>query len=714
MRVLQILPELNLGGVEKGTVELAKHLALNGHYPIVVSNGGKLERDLQEFGVKHYKLPVDKKSLKTLLLIPKLVYIFNKEQVDIVHARSRVPALIAYIAFKRYFSGISISKLLTYVPSFITTAHGYYSKHAFSKVMTRGKIVISPSKVIAKHMIDDFHVPLERIRLIPRGVNLSDYDFIAPIDKDWQHPVFAIIARLTPIKGHIEFIKAFREVLHYKPFAKAWIIGSPSPGKESYLKELELLIKRFGLENAVDFLGRRDDIPDLLKKINVLVQPSRIPESFGRVIIEAQAAGVPVVASALGGYREIIEDNKTGFLFPPRDPKALAKSLIKIIKDIDNCDRIAKTAKDKVASSYSLDKVNSNIINLYRESGKMLTILIIKFGALGDVILSIPGIRALRRKFPDANLTLLTTAGVSEIFKDCPYLDRILIYPERGFKYCSLFRAVKSIRKIKPDISIDLQNNKISRLIAFFSSIYQRYGFANSKLSFLLNKAQPLPKTSLLPVEHQSYLLSKLGIRNPDKELELWADKDALARVDNFLKAHWISKNQPLVAINIAASSRWESKVWPIGKIIALIDEMGSYNIRFIITGAPLDKPAALKIIKNCKNRPIDAVGKTEISSLIALIKRSDVLLTSDSAPLHIAAAVRTPVLGLFGPTDPLRHLPSGADVYFIKKDLNCGPCYKNRCKKRVSCMSMITIEEVKSKILNILNIDKDESSNTE
>ncbi|MDP8253722.1 MAG: glycosyltransferase [Candidatus Kaelpia aquatica] len=703
MRVLQILPELNLGGVEKGTVELAKHLALNGHYPIVISNGGKLERELQEFGVKHYKLPVDKKSLSTLFLLPKIVKILKKEQVDIIHARSRVPAIIGYLAFKQYFAEVSIARLLTHVPSFITTAHGYYSTHVLSRIMAKGKIVISPSKVIAKHMVESFNVPLDRIRLIPRGVNVSDYDFILPTDKDWQHPVFAIIARLTPIKGHVEFIKAFREVLHYKPFAKAWIIGAPSPGKEGYLKELELLIKRFGLKNAVDFLGRRYDIPALLKKVNVVVQPSRIPESFGRVIIEAQAAGTIVVASSLGGYKEIIEDNKTGFLVPAQDAKSLAKCLIKIAKSRNGCDEMAKVAREKVENNYSLDKVNRGIVDVYAEAIKSLTILIIKFGALGDAILSIPSIKALRKKFPNAKLCLLTTSAVADIFKDCPYMDKLLIYPSTYFKYCGLFRCIKNIRKINPDISVDLQHNKLSRLIAFFSGIYQRYGFSNSKLSFLLNKAQRLPKMPLLPVEHQEHLLSKLGIRELDKELELWVDKDALGNIDNFLQAHWISKKQPLVAINIAASSRWSSKRWSLGKVIALIDELGSRNIRSVITGSTSDREAALQIMKNCKNKPIDAVGKTELLSLIALIKRCNLLLTPDSAPLHIAAAVKTPVLGLFGPTDPRKHLPSGEEVHFIWKKDFCTPCYKSKCHRNPTCMQSITVQEVMDRILKIL-----------
>ena len=180
MRVLQILPALNLGGVEKGTVELAKHLALNGDYPIVLSSGGKMERELQEFGIKHYKLPVDKKSLFTLLLVPKILKILKKEQIDILHARSRVPAIVGYLAFRRYIKDVSIIKFLSSVPSFVTTAHGYYSKHIFSTIMARGKVIICPSRVIAKHMVGDFGVSLDKIRIIPRGVNVSEYGFILP------------------------------------------------------------------------------------------------------------------------------------------------------------------------------------------------------------------------------------------------------------------------------------------------------------------------------------------------------------------------------------------------------------------------------------------------------------------------------------------------------------------------------------------------------
>ena len=172
MNILQILPELNVGGVETGTLDLAKFLVELGDKAVVVSGGGELVRELESFGATHYQLPVHKKSLFTMArMVPKLVEIIQKEQIDIVHARSRVPAWIAYFACRQ------TAKV------FITTCHGYYKQHPFSYVMGWSKRVIALSNVIARHMIDDFGVPHERLRLIPRSVDLEKFKFASPDKK---------------------------------------------------------------------------------------------------------------------------------------------------------------------------------------------------------------------------------------------------------------------------------------------------------------------------------------------------------------------------------------------------------------------------------------------------------------------------------------------------------------------------------------------------
>ena len=165
MKILQILPRLDYGGVEIGTVDLAQELIERGHKAYVISAGGELVGKLVKSGVIHYELPVNKKSIKTLFLIRKIRAIIEKEGIDIVHARSRIPAWVAYFATRK-----SNAK-------FVTTCHGYYSKHVISRVMGWGERVIVISRVVDRRMIEDFGVSQERIRLIHRGLKLKKYSF---------------------------------------------------------------------------------------------------------------------------------------------------------------------------------------------------------------------------------------------------------------------------------------------------------------------------------------------------------------------------------------------------------------------------------------------------------------------------------------------------------------------------------------------------------
>ncbi|MCI0480164.1 MAG: glycosyltransferase, partial [Candidatus Dadabacteria bacterium] len=162
MNILQVLPTLDIGGVETGTIDLARYLVKKGHKAIVVSDGGKLVRELENIGSRHYKLPIGKKSIFNIIrMIGELSDIIRREDIDIIHARSRVPALIAYFAAR------STGRV------FITTAHGYYKNPVMSAPMGWGKYVIVASNVIARHMTESFNVARERIRMIPRGVDLN-------------------------------------------------------------------------------------------------------------------------------------------------------------------------------------------------------------------------------------------------------------------------------------------------------------------------------------------------------------------------------------------------------------------------------------------------------------------------------------------------------------------------------------------------------------
>jgi lipopolysaccharide heptosyltransferase II len=711
MNILQILPGLNVGGVETGTLDLARYLVRLGHKAVVVSNGGELVKELESSGATHYKLPVHKKSLILMLkMIPLLAEIINKEKIDIVHARSRVPAWIAYFACRRTNA------------IFITTCHGYYSKHFFSQIMGWGKRVIVLSNCIARHMLDDFGVPYERIKLVPRSVDLDKFKYTDPSKKRRDEFHVGIISRLTPLKGHLHFIKAMAAVARQIPRLKIWIVGDAPGSRERYKEEIQILIRRLGLSHCTEFLGTQRDIPAILLQLDLLVLSTVTHEAFGRVIIEAQAAGVPVVATEVGGVVDIIEHEKTGLLVAPADPPSMALAVMRIFKDKELARILAENAYKKVRDFYNLELMVKNTLDVYQDALSHFKILIIKFSSLGDVILSTAAIRAIREKFGSSTtprtdgeqkrasstnykISFLVGEESKDVLLRCPYIDELLVADfknkDKGIK--GILNLANTLRKQSFDIVIDLQNNRKSHLLSFLSLSPNRYGYDNRKLGFLLNHRIKDEKPLLDPVSHQFRVLNMLNIDLHDPQLELWLSKDDEQYIDDLLNSEWLSINQRIVGFNLGASERWITKTWPTENIIKLCEELGLRDMRIVITGTAKDSDKCNTLVNKVKNaKLINACAKTNVNQLAHLIKRCSVYVSADSSPLHIAAAVGTPFVALFGPTEPKRHLPLAKDYVVIRKDLSCSPCYKSKCNPR-SCMKLITPQEVLEAIDKLL-----------
>ena len=695
MNILQVLPALNVGGVETGTLDLARYLVKHGHKAVVVSSGGELVRELESFGAIHYQLPVHKKSIFTIVkTIPRLVEIIQKEQIDIVHARSRVPAWIAYFASRK------TNKV------FITTCHGYYKKHPFSFVMGWGRRVIVLSNVIARHMIDDFGVPHERLRLIPRSVDLEKFKYMSPDKKRKDEFNVGIIGRLTPIKGHLHFIKAMAYVARSVPRLKIWIIGDAPHSKEAYKEQIQVLVKRLGLWHCTQFLGNQRDIPAILAHLDLLVLATTTHEAFGRVIIEAQACGVPVVASRVGGVIDIIEDQKTGLLVPPSDPASIAQGTIKIFKDIELSRTIAANAYTKVKEKYNIGLMAENTIDVYKDALSNFRILIIKFSSLGDIILSTAALRAIRQKFlHNYKISFLVGEESKDLLFNCPYIDELLVcdFKNRDKGTAGLLKLATLLRKKNFDIIIDLQNNRKSHILSFLTLALNRYGYDNKKFGFLLNQRIKDERPLMDPVTHQFRILKMLEIDLENPRLELWPTQEDQRYIDEFLKSEWLSVNKMLIGINISASSRWLSKNWPLHHIAKFCEELSRRDMRVAITGTEKDLTQANILINKLKNiKIINACGKTTINQLACLIKKCAVFISPDSAPLHVAASQGVPFIALFGATDPRRHLPPVKECMVIKKDLACSPCYKSQCKTG-KCMESIKPQDVLEAIDQLL-----------
>lgn len=693
MNILQIIPELKTGGVETGTVDIAKELVKDGHNAIVISNGGPLLDELVKAGVKHYKLPVHEKSPITVIsMIPKIKEIIAKEDIDIVHARSRVPAISAFFAAR------SMKR------PFITTCHGHYSTHIFSRVMSWGKLVIVASNVMARHMIEKFQLPRERVRFIPRGVDLNEFSYRKPDTKKKKEYTIGIVGRITPIKGHIYLIRAMSKVIRLMPNIKLLIIGDAPESKPKYRQELEVLIRRLSLSKYIHFLGDCKDVPKKMKELDLLVMPSIGEETFGRVIIEAQASGVPVVASRIGGIVDIIRDNENGILINPRDYSSLSEAIVRVLKDEELSSKLSKNGRDTIEKNFTLTHMYKRTLKVYMEVLDSFKILIIKWSALGDILLSLPAMAAIRKKFPKAKILLLTSKAGRDIVARYPYVDEFIIYnKKKSLKGVSEIIDISSqARKEEIDVSLDLQNNKKSHMLSYFSFAKRRIGYKSRKLDFFLNEAIDDERIPMPPIKHQFKLLKTLGI-DPVYDI---AQLKISEKEDNYacalIREGWVANKEILIGINCGASQRWQTKRWSTEKMAKLCDILAQNNIRVIITGSKEDTPFASKISMLTRSKPLNVTGKTTLMELAALIKHCRVFVTSDSAPMHLASFLKIPFVAIFGPTDPKRHLQAEGEYRLIYKKPKCSPCYNSKCKNRI-CMDEITPEEVSVAITELL-----------
>lgn len=312
MKVIQILPELNAGGVERGTLEVAARLVKDGHESLVISNGGRLVEELEKAGTRHLTMPVHRKAIGSLAQVPKLRALFEAEKPDLIHLRSRLPAWLAFLAWK------SMKRQTR--PRLVTTVHGFYSVNAYSAVMTKGESVIAVSESVRGYITKNYpKTDASKIRVIHRGVDEKAYPigYVPPAEwlAEWQatHPVLLgktvllMPGRITRWKGQEDFLQLIATLAGQGMPVHGLIAGDPHPKKLAFLDELKALAETLGITEKVSFLGHRGDLREIMAVSDLVYSFSRDPEAFGRVSLEAMALGKPVIAYNHGGVAEQLQ-----------------------------------------------------------------------------------------------------------------------------------------------------------------------------------------------------------------------------------------------------------------------------------------------------------------------------------------------------------------------------------------------------------------------
>jgi glycosyltransferase involved in cell wall biosynthesis len=369
--VLQVLPALGAGGVERGTVEIAAALRDAGMRPLVASEGGPLEHDLARAGGTHVALPLAAKSpWRIWRNAAALEALIQREKVDIVHARSRAPAWSAWLAARRTGA------------KFVTTWHGTYNedfpgKRRYNAVMAKGDRVIAISHFIAGHLKRVTDVDPGVVRVIPRGVDPVRFDpagvnsarleaMLRALALPDGAPMVLLPGRITRWKGQAVLVDAMARLRRHD--AVAVLLGD-AQGRDKFRAELEAQVATLGLTGRVFLRPHAADMPAVLMLASAVVSASTDPEAFGRVVIEGQVMGRPVVATDHGGAKETVVPGETGLLVPPGDAAALAAGLDELLA-LDEPTRMAlafRARRHVLDSAYTTAAMCAATLDVYRE-----------------------------------------------------------------------------------------------------------------------------------------------------------------------------------------------------------------------------------------------------------------------------------------------------------------------------------------------------------
>ena len=311
LTVVQVLPALASGGVERGTLEVGKYLVEHGHRSIVISAGGRLVEQLLREGSEHLTWDIGRKSPWTLRLVPRLRRFLAENRVDILHARSRMPAWVAYLAWR----GMDPATR----PRFVTTVHGLYSVNPYSAVMVKGERIIAVSDTVRDYILHHYPgVDAGRIVVIPRGVDAAEYPHGYRPPEAWltewraQFPqlvgkrILSLPGRITRLKGHEDFIELIARLKSAGQPVHGLIVGGVHPRKRRYYNALLAKVQRMGLGADISFTGQRADLREIMAVSDLVLSLSKQPESFGRTVLEALSLGVPVVGYDHGGVGEVL------------------------------------------------------------------------------------------------------------------------------------------------------------------------------------------------------------------------------------------------------------------------------------------------------------------------------------------------------------------------------------------------------------------------
>jgi len=565
----------------------------------------------------------------------------------------------------------------------------------------------------------------ENLLVVPGGVDLNkfnsnvDYGEIIKKYNFVNKRVILTVARLDEHKGHDLVIKSLPEVLKEIPDLVYLIVGD-GPEKKR-LKELAMAL---GLKDKVIFTGSvpHERTPKFYALCDVFIMPSREIrlgrqwfEGFGIAYLEASACSKPVIGGASGGIRDAVIADQTGVLVDPNGTQDISRALQLLLTDKKYAVTLGEKGRERVEANFSWQIIARRIETVMQETDlaargfkttrpfqptdTLKKILLIELAGIGDTVLSSTVIKNLTKWHTDSDIYLLTFPEPAKLVSKSPYLSRTFVF-YKGIKgFLRNMLVLNELRKLDIDVAVNLyQHYTLRGVINFFlmlefirsNKIVGRN--TDGKGFFYDIKIDDTINTIRHDVEYKLDLIAALGCDIKDKELAVWFDDSDTQTIRKFLEKKSISDDDILIGIHPGArrpNHRWN---WKNFALVA--DELANrYKAKIIITGFEADRGLAKMIGLKMSHQPIIALGFS-LTQLAALIKRCNLYISNDTAPMHIANALKTHLIAIMGPGSMKTAPYQKENCIILKKDIECAPCNKFRCQD-ARCLNNITTDMV-------------------
>lgn len=348
-----------------------------------------------------------------------------------------------------------------------------------------------------------------------------------------------------------------------------------------------------------------------------------------------------------------------------------------------------------------------------------MNILIVKLSAIGDVIHTLPALNAVRNYYPNANITWLVEEDAAPLVQGHKALDRVLVSKRKRWLKAlqspsflnvlkEVYGFIKNLRDTHYDMIIDFQALLKSGILIALARGQRKIGYGKGlehmEHSYIfLNDRIPAVDMEIHALSRGMMLLNAVGIPTNEIEYNLPVSHYDRKKINEVLRSHGINEFEPFIAVNPMA--KWESKLWPVDRFIQLSDIIiDRYGITVVFTGSSGDRLLIDRIISDMNHRAVNLSGKTTLMELAALYEKAALVISTDTGPMHLAAAVGTPVVALFGPTAPWRTGPYGSGHQVIRPESECAPCFKRHCQT-CDCMAQISVDRVFDEVSKIIGV---------